>query len=73
MTFFDLLPCAAGYGGTSHRTGLDTPPAPVDADARCAEPGTSGIDVRGSAHAPSGGGVPQAANPGLASLLGVAP
>ncbi len=73
LTFFDPLPCTAGYGGTTYRNGLDTSPAPVNAAARCAEPASSGVDVRGSAHAPSGGGVPPAANPGLANLLGVAP
>jgi phospholipid/cholesterol/gamma-HCH transport system substrate-binding protein len=74
LTFFSPLPCTAGYGGTVYRNGLDTGPgAPLNTSAGCAEPASSGIDVRGSAHAPSGGGVPPAAQPGMAQLLGVAP
>jgi phospholipid/cholesterol/gamma-HCH transport system substrate-binding protein len=74
LTFFSPLPCTAGYGGTVYRNGLDTGPAPaLNTSARCTEPASSGIDVRGSAHAPSGGGVPPAAQPGFAQLLGVAP
>ena len=74
LTFFDPLPCTAGYGGTVHLNGLNTSPdAPLNTGAYCAEPGRSGVDVRGSANAPSGGGVPAAAQPGMAQLLGVAP
>lgn len=74
LTFFSPLPCTAGYGGTVHRNGLDTsPPPPLNASAGCTLPASSGTDVRGSAHAPSGGGVPPAAQPGLAQLLGVTP
>jgi phospholipid/cholesterol/gamma-HCH transport system substrate-binding protein len=73
LTFFDPLPCTAGYGGTKYRNGLDTAPAPLNTGAQCTLPASSGVDVRGSAHAPPGGGVPPAANPGLASLLGVSP
>ncbi len=74
LTFFDPLPCTAGYGGTVYLNGLDTDPdAPLNTSAYCASPASSGIDVRGSAHAPSYGGVPAAAQPGLAQLLGVAP
>jgi phospholipid/cholesterol/gamma-HCH transport system substrate-binding protein len=65
LTFFNPLPCTAGYQGTKIRNGLDTSPGPpVNTGARCTSPASSGIDVRGSAHAPS---------PGLASLLGVTP
>jgi phospholipid/cholesterol/gamma-HCH transport system substrate-binding protein len=74
LTFFDPLPCTAGYGGTSYLNGLDiSPDAPLNTGAYCAEPASSGVDVRGSANAPSGGGVPAAAQPGIAQLLGVAP
>ncbi len=74
LTFFSPLPCTAGYGGTVYRNGLDTSPGPpLNTSAGCTEPASSGIDVRGSAHAPAGGGVPPAAQPGLAQLLGVAP
>lgn len=72
LTFFNPLPCTLGYGGTVHRNGLDTGPAPpLNASARCLEPARSGIDVRGSAHAPFYGILPPAASPGLAGLLGL--
>jgi phospholipid/cholesterol/gamma-HCH transport system substrate-binding protein len=73
LTFFSPLPCTTGYGGTIYRNGLDTSPAPLNAAAGCTLPASSGVDVRGSAHAPSGGGVPPAAQPGFAQLLGVSP
>jgi phospholipid/cholesterol/gamma-HCH transport system substrate-binding protein len=71
LTFFDPEPCTAGYGGTVYVNGLDTSAPPLNTGASCTEPAGSGVDVRGSAHAPSGGGVPPAAEPGLAQLLGV--
>ncbi len=56
VTFFDPLPCTAGYGGTTYRNGLDTSPGPpLNTGARCTMPASSGVNVRGSAHAPSGG------------------
>jgi phospholipid/cholesterol/gamma-HCH transport system substrate-binding protein len=73
LTFFSPLPCTAGYGGTAYRNGLDTSPAALNTSAQCAAAASSGIDVRGSAHAPSGGGVPAAVQPGFAQLLGVTP
>ncbi|MFF4178903.1 MCE family protein [Streptomyces sp. NPDC001750] len=68
VTFFEPLPCIAGYGGTTYRNGLDTSKGPaVNTKARCtASPGT-GINVRGSANAPKGGPLPKPARPG--SLL----
>jgi phospholipid/cholesterol/gamma-HCH transport system substrate-binding protein len=72
LTFFNPLPCVAGYGGTVYENGLDTTPAPLNTSARCDEPASQG-DVRGSAHAPSGGGVPTPAQPGLSQLLGITP
>lgn len=70
LTFFNPRPCTAGYGGTVYRNGLDTSPSPpLNTNARCTAPAGSGIDVRGSAHAPSGG-VPPAAVPGS---VGAAP
>ncbi|HUB41558.1 MAG TPA: MlaD family protein [Streptosporangiaceae bacterium] len=74
LTFFNPLPCTAGYGGTTFLNGLNTSPdAPLNTGAYCAKPASSGVDVRGSANAPGGGGVPPAAEPGMAQLLGVAP
>ncbi len=74
LTFFNPLPCTSGYGGTVYRNGLDTSPGPpLNRDARCTAPPSSGVDVRGSANAPPGGGVPAAASPGLARLLGLNP
>lgn len=72
LTFFNPLPCTAGYGGTVFRNGLDTSPAPLNTSARCDEPASQG-DVRGSAHAPPGGGVPAPAQPGLSQLMGLTP
>jgi phospholipid/cholesterol/gamma-HCH transport system substrate-binding protein len=64
VTFFNPLPCTNGYQGTKYRNGLDTSPAPpLNTAAHCASPPSTGIDVRGSANAPSGGGVPPAAKP----------
>lgn len=55
-TFFDPLPCTTGYEGTGHRNGLDvTPGAPLNTSAFCGLSPSSGVDVRGSANAPSGG------------------
>jgi phospholipid/cholesterol/gamma-HCH transport system substrate-binding protein len=66
LTFFNPLPCTAGYQGTKIRNGLDTSPGPpLNTGARCTSPPSTGIDVRGSANAPG----PSAA--GLAGLLGL--
>jgi len=68
LTFFNPLPCTAGYQGTKVRNGLDTSPGPpLNTSARCTSPASSGINVRGSAHAPSPGSA------GMAALLGVSP
>ncbi|ORT55695.1 MlaD family protein [Streptomyces sp. CB03238] len=64
VTFFEPLPCTAGYGGTTYRNGLDlsSPPA-LNTKARCTSPPSSGINVRGSANAPRGGPLPPPATP----------
>ncbi|WP_392674119.1 MCE family protein [Streptomyces sp. LN785] len=68
VTFFEPLPCTAGYGSTTYRNGLDTSPAPpTDTGTRCTSSPGTGINVRGSANAPKGGAVPEPARPG--SLL----
>jgi phospholipid/cholesterol/gamma-HCH transport system substrate-binding protein len=72
LTFFNPLPCTAGYGSTAYRNGLDTSPGKgLNTQARCASPAASGINVRGSAHAPSGG-VPAPAKPGSPLATGAA-
>lgn len=63
LTFFDPLPCTDGYQGTTYENGTDTKPGTLNTSARCASSPSTGIDVRGSANAPSGGGVPSAAKP----------
>jgi phospholipid/cholesterol/gamma-HCH transport system substrate-binding protein len=69
VTFFKPLPCTAGYGGTTYRLGTDTRPAPaLNTAARCTAPASSGVGVRGSAHAPRGGPVPKPARPGALDL-----
>ncbi|WP_327371389.1 MlaD family protein [Streptomyces sp. NBC_01217] len=70
VTFFEPLPCTAGYGSTVYRNGLDTSAGPpVNTKARCASSPGTGINVRGSANAPKGGPVPEPAKPG-SMLLG---
>lgn len=66
VTFFAPLPCTSGYGGTTYRNGTDTsaPATAFNTAARCTAPASSGTDVRGSAHAPSGGALPPPAEPG---------
>jgi phospholipid/cholesterol/gamma-HCH transport system substrate-binding protein len=71
LTFFNPLPCTAGYGGTVYRNGLDVSPSrSLNTGAKCILPASSGVDVRGSAHAPSGGQVPPATQPGSRSATG---
>ncbi|WP_394434619.1 MCE family protein [Streptomyces sp. SGAir0957] len=73
VTFFKPLPCTAGYSGTRYRLGTDLSPAPaLNTGARCTAPASSGINVRGSAHAPGSGAVPEPARPGALSLPSVA-
>ncbi|OIV36027.1 ABC transporter substrate-binding protein [Mangrovactinospora gilvigrisea] len=64
LTFFDPLPCTAGYGGTTYRNGLTTSAGTLNTGARCTASAKSGTNVRGSQNAPSGGPVPNPAQPG---------
>ncbi|WP_405455798.1 MCE family protein [Streptomyces sp. NBC_00101] len=65
VTFFEPLPCTAGYGETVYRNGLDTSAGPaVNTGARCTASPDTGINVRGSANAPKGGAVPDPVKPG---------
>ncbi|MFH9296944.1 MCE family protein [Streptomyces sp. NPDC017520] len=71
VTFFEPLPCTAGYGGTVYRNGLNTSDGPaVNTAARCTSSPGTGINVRGSANAPQGGPVPKPAVPGSMKLPG---
>lgn len=54
VTYFDPLPCAAGYQGTVYREGRDVAPAPLNTGARCALPDGHPGSVRGSQNAPAG-------------------
>ncbi|MEV4257542.1 MlaD family protein [Spirillospora sp. NPDC049652] len=66
-TFFNPQPCTRGYGGTQYRNGTtDLKPGKFNRSAYCAEPKSSGINVRGAANAPHYG-VPAAAVPGVDS------
>jgi phospholipid/cholesterol/gamma-HCH transport system substrate-binding protein len=70
LTFFTPIPCTTGYG-TTYRNGLDiTTGPPLNTGANCSLPASSGVDVRGSAHAPSGGSVPPAAPAGTTAAGG---
>lgn len=65
VTFFDPLPCTAGYGATRYRNGLDLGTAPpLNTGAGCTAPPSTGKNVRGAANAPGGGAVPEPARPG---------
>ncbi|WP_026415976.1 MCE family protein [Actinomadura oligospora] len=64
-TFFNPQPCTRGYGGTRYRNGTtELKPVDFNGDAHCAEPKSSGINVRGAQNAPHYG-VPSAAVPGV--------
>ncbi|MBO1333126.1 MCE family protein [Streptomyces sp. VRA16 Mangrove soil] len=72
VTFFQPLPCTAGYAGTTYRLGTDLGAAPaLNTGARCTAAASSGVNVRGSAHAPRGGAVPEPAQPGALALPSV--
>ncbi|MER5741203.1 MlaD family protein [Streptomyces sp. NPDC002262] len=72
VTFFKPLPCTSGYGGTRYRNGLDLGTAPaLNTGAACTAPAGSGVNVRGSAHAPKGDAAPAPAR--SAPLLPDAP
>ncbi|MER6117396.1 MlaD family protein [Streptomyces sp. NPDC001743] len=65
VTFFEPLPCTAGYGATTYRNGLDVTAGPaLNTRARCTSSPGTGINVRGSANAPKGGALRPPATPG---------
>ncbi|WP_370618388.1 MlaD family protein [Mumia sp. Pv 4-285] len=71
-TFFDPLPCTAGYGGTTMRPGtVTTPGKPFNTKARCAVRPSSGTNVRGPNALPkSAGKSPAAARVTVPDTLG---
>ena len=70
LTFFDPLPCVAGYD-TSYRPSDDVSPRPLNTQAACALPRGSASSVRGSQNAPHPGVPPAAAPGGVAGPLGL--
>ena len=46
LNVFDPLPCTKGYEATPRRAGNEVADTPVNAQAHCAEPDNSPIDVR---------------------------
>ncbi|MFJ9785148.1 MCE family protein [Amycolatopsis sp. NPDC101161] len=68
LTFYDPLPCRAGYEGTKFRPSTDTSPLPFDTGASCTLAPGDATSVRGSQnarHLP----VPPAAVPGSGAPL----
>jgi len=56
LNIFDPLPCTKGYEATPRRAGIEVADTPVNAQAHCAEPYLSPIDVRGAQNVPQPGG-----------------
>jgi phospholipid/cholesterol/gamma-HCH transport system substrate-binding protein len=54
LTFFDPLPCTAGYGGTAYRNALDTSPGSLNTAATCTMPPPGG-ELRGAGAVPNPG------------------
>ena len=56
LNIFDPLPCTKGYEATPRRAGNQVADTRVNAQAHCAEPYYSPIDVRGAQNVPQPGG-----------------
>jgi phospholipid/cholesterol/gamma-HCH transport system substrate-binding protein len=56
LNIFDPLPCTEGYEATPRRAGNQVADTPVNAQAYCAQPPASPIDVRGAQNVPHAGG-----------------
>lgn len=56
LNIFDPLPCTRGYEVTPRRAGNEVADTPANAQAHCAEPYYSPIDVRGAQNVPQPGG-----------------
>ncbi|EID53308.1 MCE family protein [Saccharomonospora xinjiangensis] len=65
LTFFDPLPCLAGYGDTEYRSGEDTGDTPFNTAAACSLPSGT-VPARTSQHVPEAG-LPLVALPGVLS------
>ncbi|WP_410671098.1 MCE family protein [Amycolatopsis sp. cmx-4-68] len=75
LTFYDPVPCRAGYEGTQFRPSTDTSPLPFNTGASCTLEKGDATSVRGSQNVPHppvpapavpGSGAPRPASPGLA-------
>jgi phospholipid/cholesterol/gamma-HCH transport system substrate-binding protein len=55
LNVFDPPPCTKGYEATPRRAGNEVADTPVNAQAHCAEPYNSPIDVRGAQNVPQRG------------------
>jgi phospholipid/cholesterol/gamma-HCH transport system substrate-binding protein len=55
LNLFNPMPCTNGYQGTQRRPADATAPAASNQNAYCAEPPSTGIDVRGAQNAPYAG------------------
>jgi len=56
LNVFDPPPCTQGYEATPRRAGNEVADTPVNAQAHCAAPDNSPIDVRGAQNVPQPGG-----------------
>jgi phospholipid/cholesterol/gamma-HCH transport system substrate-binding protein len=64
LSFYDPLPCRAGYESTQYRSSADLSPLPFNTAASCTLPAGDASSVRGSQNAPHAG-VPTPAVPGV--------
>jgi phospholipid/cholesterol/gamma-HCH transport system substrate-binding protein len=72
-TFFNPSECTNGYGTTGQPDSANTAPVPMNTNAACTSPPASGVNVRGSANAPGGAGLPPVATPPSGPWVSVAP
>jgi phospholipid/cholesterol/gamma-HCH transport system substrate-binding protein len=72
-TFYNPSECTDGYGGAGQPDSGNTAPVPMNTNAACTSPPSSGIDVRGSANAPHGAALPPVATASSGGWISVAP
>ena len=70
LNFFNPMVCTTGYQATPHRSGGDTGPAALNVNAYCAQPASTGTDVRGAENAPYAGVPAAPGQSGSASSAG---